>query len=159
MAKWFDSFERIARAAHNFTEAATKPSSAVHPFDERNIHPELPPEVRRLFDNGHYSQATFEALKFLDEDVQRIAADPDFGKSLMMRVFGGAPPKLRLNPGMTVSEQNEQEGYKFIFAGTIVGIRNPRGHATGIVDDPESCLDHLSLCSMLLRRLEEAGLR
>ncbi len=159
MVSRFEIFERIARKAHNFTEAASRPASAVHPFEERNIHPELPSEARRLFDNGHYSQATFEAMKFLDEEVQRIAADTDFGKSLMMRVFGGSPPKLPLNPGMTTSEQNEQEGYKFIYAGAMVGIRNPRGHTTGLLDDPDSCLDHLSLCSMLLRRLEEAGLR
>jgi|SRR5580698_2145181 uncharacterized protein (TIGR02391 family) len=159
MAIRLERFEKIVRQAHNFTEAASKPDSAVHPFDERNVHPDLPPEVRRLFDNGHFSQATFEAMKFLDEEIQRISSDSDYGKSLMMRVFSGSPPKLPLNPGMTTSEQNEQEGFKFIFAGVMVGIRNPRGHATGIVDDPDTCLDHLSLCSMLLRRLEEAGLR
>ncbi|MGE3507182.1 MAG: TIGR02391 family protein [Alphaproteobacteria bacterium] len=154
-----DAFERIAREAHNFTEAASRPASSVHPFDERNVHPDLSPDVRRLFDNGHFAQATFEALKFLDEEVQRISGEADYGKSLMMRVFGGAPPRLRLNPGMTPSEQSEQEGYKFIFAGAMQGIRNPRGHATRVTDDPDTCLDHLSLCSMLLRRLEEAGLR
>lgn len=159
MASSIEAFERIVREAQNFTEAAAKPASAVHPFDERNVHPDLPLEVRRLFDNGHYSQATFEAMKFLDEEVQRIASVSDHGKSLMMSVFGGNPPKLPLNPGMTISEQNEQEGYKFIFAGAMLGIRNPRGHKTGVIDDPDSCLDHLSLCSMLLRRLEEAGLR
>jgi len=79
--------------------------------------------------------------------------------ALMMRAFGGNPPKLPLNPGMTASERSEQDGYKFIFAGTMLGIRNPRGHATGLVDDPDTCLDHLSLTSMLLRKLEDAGLR
>src|SRR6266404_4651481 len=147
-------FERIVRNVHDFTEGDAGVSSAVHPFEERNIHAELPAEVRRLFDDGHYAQATFEALKFLDEEVQRISLDTDYGKSLMMRVFGGTPPRLPLNPGMTASEQSEQEGYKFIFAGAMAGIRNPRGHKTGIVDDPDTCLDHLSLTSMLLRKLE-----
>ncbi len=154
-----DTFERIVRTAHNFTEAESRGDSTVHPFEERNIHPDLPVDVRNLFDNGHYPQATFEALKYLDEEVQRASADTDFGKSLMMRVFGGTSPKLALNPGMTPSEQSEQEGYKFIFAGTMQGIRNPRGHTTQISDDPDTCLDHLSLTSMLLRKLEEAGLR
>lgn len=159
MASLLDVFERIARKAHNYTEAAARPASSVHPFDERNIHPDLPAEVRLLFDDGHYSQASFEAMKFLDEEVQRISGDSDYGRSLMMRVFGGSPPPLRLNPGMTTSEQNEQEGYKFIFAGAMQGIRNPRGHNTGVSDDTDTCLDHLSLCSMLLRKLEESGLR
>lgn len=152
-------FEQIVRRAHRFTEAPSASSTSSHPFATRNVHPDLPADVLRLFDNGHFAQATFEAMKFLDLEVQRISNDSDFGKSLMMRVFGGTPPRLPLNPGMTTTEQSEQEGYKFIFAGAMAGIRNPRGHNTGVVDDPDTCLDHLSLCSMLLRRLEEAGLR
>lgn len=153
------TFERIARRAYTVTEADASYGNNAHPFETRNIHADLPSEVLRLFDNGHFSQATFEALKFLDEEIQRISSDADFGKSLMMRVFGGTPPPLRLNPGMTVSEKSEQEGYKFIFAGAMAGIRNPRGHLTGITDDPDTCLDHLSFTSMLLRKLEDAGLR
>lgn len=152
-------FEQIVRKAHAFTESPGNQGSALHPFDERNVHSDLPTEVRRLFDNGHYSQATFEAFKFVDEEVQRISGDSDFGKSLMMRVFGGSPPKLPLNPGMTTTEQGEQEGFKFLFAGSMAGIRNPRGHKTGIVDDPDTCLDHLCFASLLLRKLEDAGLR
>ena len=152
-------FERIARRAHAFTEASADGTTFDHPFDDRNIHSDLPADVRSLFDNGHYSQATFEALKYLDEEVQRISGDSDFGKSLMMRVFGGTPPRLKLNPGMTQSELSEQEGYKFIFAGTMSAIRNPRGHRSGVMDDPDTCLDHLCVASMLLRKLEESGLR
>lgn len=159
MAFDLQSFERIARRAHAFTEAGSENGSASHPFEERNIHSDLPSEVRRLFDNGHYAQATFEALKYLDEEVQRISGDSDFGKSLMMRMFGGTPPKLSLNPGMTLSEQSEQDGFKFMFAGAMAGIRNLRGHKSGVVDDTDTCLDHLGLTSMLLRKLEEAGLR
>ncbi len=152
-------FESIVRNAHRFTEASTYDDADAHPFSTRNIHPDLPPDVRNLFDNGHYAQATFEAMKYVDEEVQRISSEADFGKSLMMRVFGGNPPKLPLNPGMTPTEQGEQEGYKFIFAGGMQAIRNPRGHKTGIADDLDTCLDHLSFASMLLRRLEDAGLR
>jgi uncharacterized protein (TIGR02391 family) len=159
MALDLRGFEGIVRKAHAFTEASADGTAYSHPFDDRNIHPDLPPDVKRLFNNGHYSQASFEALKYLDEEVQRISGDSDFGKSLMMRVFGGTPPKIPLNPGMTTSEQSEQEGFKFIFAGTMAGIRNPRGHKCKVVDDPDTCLDHLSLTSMLLRKLEEAGLR
>lgn len=159
MARDLDKFERIVRSSYLYTEASEGGVFAGHPFDLRNIHPDLPADVRRLFDNGHYAQATFEALKYLDEEVQRISSDADFGKSLMMRVFGGSPPRLPLNPGMTTSEQSEQEGYKFMFAGAMSGIRNPRGHTSGMVDDLDTCLDHLSFGSMLLRKLEEAGLR
>lgn len=154
-----ETFERIVRSASRFTQASSTPSSTVHPFDSRNIHSDLPSEIRRLFDNGHYPQATFEAFKFVDEEVQRLSADSDFGKSLMMRVFGGTPPKLAFNLGSNPTELSEQEGYKFMFAGAMAGIRNPRGHKTGVADDPDTCLDHLTFASMLLRKLEDAGLR
>lgn len=153
-----EDFERIARAAGNFTEASEKLDDG-HPFEARNIHADLPHEVRRLFDNAHYSQATFEAMKFLDEEVARVAKSSDFGRSLMMSAFSEKKPQIALNTLASLSEQNEQEGFKFLFAGTTVGIRNPRGHSTGPQDDPDTCLDHLGLASMLLRRLDATGLR
>lgn len=159
MASRLESFEQIVRRAHRFTEASAEPESTIHPFDMRNVHADLPVKVRSLFDDGHYAQATLEAMKFLDEEVQRIAKSSDFGCSLMMQVFSGTPPLLALNPGMTRSEKNEQEGFKFLFAGAMKGIRNPRGHSTGIIDDPDVCLDHVGFASMLLRRLDDAGLR
>ena len=159
MASRLSAFEAIVRRAFQFTEPAATADVSGHPFDARNIHGDLPDDVRRMFDNGHFAQATFEAFKFVDEEVQRISGDPDFGYSLMMRVFGGVAPVVALNPGMTTSEKNEQDGYKFIFAGAMLGIRNPRGHKAGQVDDPDACLDHLALASMLLRRLDDAGLR
>jgi uncharacterized protein (TIGR02391 family) len=159
MASRLRRFERIARRAHQFTEAEAAKSNGAHPFDARNVHADFPAHVRRLFDNGHFAQATFEAFKFVDEEVQRIAGSEDYGTSLMMRVLGGNAPAVRLNPGMTLSENNEQEGFKFLFAGAMQGIRNPRGHSSRVSDDPDTCLDHLSLASMLLRRLDDAGLR
>jgi uncharacterized protein (TIGR02391 family) len=153
-----DSFERIVREAHNHTEASAEIEDG-HPFAVRNIHADLPSDVRRLFDNGHYSQATFEALKFVDEEIQRIANSTDFGQSLMMTAFNETKPLLALNGLVTVSEINEQTGFKFLFAGTMTGIRNPRGHKSGFIDDPDTCLDHLALASLLLRRLDSANLR
>lgn len=159
MASNLHRFEEIVRRAYRFTESSARAGANGHPFEARNIHSDLPAQVRKLFDDGHYAQATLEAFKFVDEEVQRISANSDFGTSLMMKVFGGAKPALALNPGMTTSEKNEQEGFKFLFAGAMQGVRNPRSHSTAIADDPDACLDHLSLASMLLRRLDEAGLR
>jgi uncharacterized protein (TIGR02391 family) len=159
MATWLSAFEVIVRQAHRFTEAPLEAGDTVHPFESRNIHPDFPAQVRALFDNGHYPQATFEALKYLDEQVQRVSSSGEYGFKMMMAVFGGTPPQLALNPGMTASEKDEQVGYKFLFAGCTMGIRNPRGHSTAIEDGLDVCLDHLSFASMLLRKLDDAGLR
>lgn len=159
MPNKFLDFEEIVRRAHRFTEAETDSSGSSHPFDLRNVHTDLPDDVRLLFDNGHFPQATFEAFKFVDEEMQRISGSQQFGTNLMLNVLEGNPPVVMLNPGMTKSEISEQSGFRYLFAGAMLGIRNPRGHVSGISDDPDTCLDHLCLASLLLRRLDEAGLR
>jgi uncharacterized protein (TIGR02391 family) len=155
-------FEAITRALAKLPqrEPATQPAvenASMHPFDARNIHPGLPVKVRELFDDGHYAEATFEAFKYLDKTVERHAGINETGKDLMMKAFKEDAPKIKLTPLISSSEKNEQEGFKFIFAGGVVAIRNPRGHEYSVADSLDICLDHLSFVSMLLRRLEQAG--
>jgi uncharacterized protein (TIGR02391 family) len=150
-------FERIARQAYRFTQVETRDLAIQHPFEQRDVHDSLPEIVRTLFDNGHYSQATFEAFKYLDKVIQKIAASTESGFKLMMQAFAGTPPSVVLNANTTTSEQDEQKGFKFVFAGAMLAIRNPRGHEHSMNDSPDQCLDHLSLASLLLRRLEQAG--
>lgn len=154
MGEVFPRFERLVRTAHKFSEARSLPTGGLHPFDERNVHPRLPPVVQQLFDDGHYSQATFEAYKFVEAEVQRLANFNETGFKLMMQAFNESSPRIQLTPMATQSEVDEQHGYRFIFAGSVMAIRNPRGHTHSVVDSPDQCLDHLGLASMLLRRLD-----
>jgi len=131
--------------------------AVVHPFDSRNIHPSLPAKVRKLFDDGHFAEATYHAFKFLDKKVEKHAGLKDSGFSLMMGAFNSKKPKIQLTPLMTQSEIDEQEGYRFVFAGGVQAIRNPRAHEFTVLDDPDTCLDHLAFVSLLLRRLEQSG--
>lgn len=156
MSRLLSSLERVARNAHRFHETPQLPDGD-HQFAIRDIHPSLPAEVRRLFDNGHYPQATFEAFKFLDNVVKYHARVDKTGKALMMEAFREAAPAVQLTPLTSETERVEQEGYKFMFAGSMMAIRNPRGHEHSVSDDVTTCLDHLSLVSQLLRRLERAG--
>ncbi len=156
MVDLFQTFERIARRAGRFTEARTDPKGGLHPFDERNIHSGLPAVVKKLFDNGHYAQATFEAYKFLDKEIQRHSKLNKSGFQLMMDALSEASPKVQLTQLSTTTEKDEQKGYQLLFAGTVLAIRNPRGH-DNIADTPDQCLEHLGMASLLLRRLEDAG--
>lgn len=159
MKKVLDRFEEITRKAAQFTEPAAEPETFFHPFDNRNIHPALQPVVRRLFDDGHFAQATFEGFKFLDKEVQRHSRTGDSGFKLMMNSFSESNPSIQLTPLTTTSEKDEQKGFQFLFAGSVLAIRNPRGHEFGLRDSPDQCLDHLALASLLLRRLEDAGFK
>src|SRR4030067_2943236 len=157
MDKALQLFESIARKADQFTEIDYRDLLVQHPFEKRNIHQELPSVICDLFDNGHYSQATFEAFKYLDKLVQRLASSTESGFKCMMQVFSEASPLIKLTPNRCTSEQDEQKGYQFLFAGSMLAIRNPRGHEFSVKDSPDNCLDHLALASLLLRRLEQAG--
>ena len=130
-------FESLVRSAGNWTYVEPTSTSPIHPFDVRNIHTSLPTDVKELFDNGHYSQATFEAFKFLDTEVARLAASNETGFKLMMAAFSDVHPIMSLTPCVTTSEKDEQRGYQFLFAGAIVAIRNPRGHKHSVHDSPE----------------------
>ena len=150
-------FETIARRAHRFTDERAESAVDLHPFDSRDIHPGVPSAVRKLFDDGHYVQATFEAFKFVEKEIQRHSGISETGFKLMTKALSESSPELQLNPLSNQSEHNEQKGFKLMFAGSVLAIRNPRGHEVSISESPDQCLDHLSLASMLLRRLERAG--
>ncbi len=151
------TFEKIVRSAGGLApEVGEEPKTQTqtHPFDERNIHPSISTVSLKLFDDGHYSQATFEAFKLLDVEVQKLSTISDSGFSLMMAALSETNPKIKLTPLIKPSEIDEQKGYRFIFAGAMSAIRNPRGHDINI-DPIDRCLDHLSFASVLLRRLDE----
>lgn len=146
-------FEKIVREAKKYT--TQREDSELHPFEERNVSEELYPIVKELFDNAHYTQATFEAFKYLDNLVQKLSNETESGYKLMMKVFSEVKPILKLNNLTSPSEIDEQMGYKLIFAGGMSGIRNPRGHDSSIKDDVDICLDHLNFVSLLLRKIRE----
>ncbi|HET7277016.1 MAG TPA: TIGR02391 family protein [Dermatophilaceae bacterium] len=163
-----DRFEAIARSvgaeqakalAAALTTELPEPEEP-HPFETRNIHPDLPNKVRKLFDDGHWEQSVFEAFKYIETEVKRISAlRGNTGYVLMMDVFNESNPKVQLNALVTESEIDEQRGYRYIFAGASAGIRNPRGHEVDIGDTPDEALDYLALASLLLRKLDAAGVR
>ncbi len=157
MDSHFRRFEAIARGALAFTDASTEKPGELHPFELRDVHPRLPQIVRDLFDDGHFAQATFEAFKYIDKEIQRLSGDSESGFKLMMKVLPENSPNIRLTKCVTTTEKDEQKGFQFLFAGSILAIRNPRGHEYGMRDTPDICLDHLSLASLLIRRLEQAG--
>jgi hypothetical protein len=139
-----DVFEAVVRAAHLYTEAeaSTEAQTDLHPFEVRDVHPHLPPKCRSLFDDGYYAESTFAAFKFIEKEIKRIS-----------KVRG------QVGFGLMMNAIDEQRGFRHMFAGAQAGIRNPRGHEDDIVDTPDQCLDHLALASLLLRRLDDAGVR
>lgn len=156
MVDFLSQFEKITRNSFQFSES-TEEVGTLHPFDERNVHVEIADVCRQLFDNAHYSQATFEAYKLLDKKIQMHSGLAEAGMKLMMQAFNEKHPLVKLTPLANTSEVDEQNGYKFLFSGGVMAIRNPRGHEVRVDESPSECLDHLGLASLLLRRIEKSG--
>ena len=62
-----EKFEAVARALARLPqrEPATRPAAALpslHPFDNRNIHPGLPPRVKTLFRRRTFPGSHFSCL-------------------------------------------------------------------------------------------------
>jgi uncharacterized protein (TIGR02391 family) len=149
---FMDLAYRLCGQTYGISVTSTK---AEHPFDERNIHPKISNATKTLFDNGHYIHATFEACKVIEKLVKKKSKINKIGFPLMMEAFNEKEAKIKLNQMTTQPKEDEQSGFKHIFAGLMSGVRNPRAHDSW----PESideCLDNLSLASLLLRKIDNA---
>ncbi len=155
MASSLSRFMKIAKKSSELSLYAKEEVSTIilHPFDDRNIHPEISRVSKKLFDDGYYSHATFEAFKFIDRKVSKISRIRKSGVALMMQAFNEKSPVIKLTPLEDVSEEDEQKGYSFLFAGAVLAIRNPRGHEVDYHETLDQCLDHLTLGSLLFRKL------
>lgn len=58
----------------------------------------------------------------------------------MKKTFSPNNPLIKLNAGISASEQNEQLGYMEIFSGAMTGIRNPRAHDSDWEDSEERAM-------------------
>lgn len=111
---------------------------------------------RDLFVSGFYSEAAGEAYKFVDNFVKAKTSSAKSGSALMEWAFSPNNPTMKLNSLTTDSELNAQAGYQRIFAGSMLGIRNPTAHENGWISDAEEALETIVLAQHLLRKAKLA---
>ena len=138
---------RIASASE-----ASRPSNI---FEELVTDSELRQTSGSLFQDRHYARAVEEAFKYLNNAVKRKSGiTQQDGAGLMRTAFSANSPILSLNAFQSQSDRDEQQGYMDIFAGSMTGIRNPRAHEPGLVDEREVALELLVLANHLMRKLD-----
>jgi uncharacterized protein (TIGR02391 family) len=126
-------------------------------FEKLVLHPEIKKVSERLFADGHYPQAIFEAFKFVNNLVKEKSGKKELdGQSLMSHAFSEKNPVLRLNPLASTSDRDEQQGFMWIFMGSMTGIRNPKAHEIVEQKDPVHALQYLALADLLARRVDES---
>lgn len=121
------------------------------------FHPRIKAASQSLFETTHYAEAIFEAFKTIEIIVKEKSTKSGIqGRRLMTDVFDERNPLLKLNDLRTDSDKDEQEGFKFLFMGAMIGIRNPKAHASIRQNDPIRALQYLSFADLLAHRTEEA---
>lgn len=129
---------------------------SINLYDEVITNNSLRKKTEKLFKDGHHARAVEEAYKLLDNIVKKRASPQQMdltGASLMQVVFSSKKPLLKLNEGISTSEQNEQLGYMQIFAGCMTGIRNPRAHDSDWEDTEQRALQLLVFANHLIERV------
>src|SRR3989338_11257735 len=127
-------------------------------FKLLNIRPEIEAVSKKLFYDKHFTQAIFEAFKKVNNLVKEKSGRKDLdGKTLMLTTFSVNAPILKMNNLISQTDKDEQEGFMHLFAGAIMGIRNPKGHDNIIQKNKDRTLKYLMFASLLCERLEECS--
>jgi uncharacterized protein (TIGR02391 family) len=130
-------------------------SSAI--FAKTMTEPEILEASRDLFASGHYSLAVQEAYKAVEKFVQSKAKESGLsGTKLMHNVFSAEAPRLFWTERTRTSEEDEQKGYMMLYAGAMLGIRNPVTHEFNWVEDEDIALELLLFAQHLLRKARSA---
>jgi len=116
------------------------------------LHPKIIERCQSLFDNEHYDDAIFTAMKTVEEELRsrRSLRATDIGSDLITKVFKSEPPLL------VYSQVNaEQDSAYFLFRGAMGTFKNPLSHRFLDTTDPNKTFECLALASLLLRMLDE----
>ena len=127
-------------------------------FLNRGFHEEVHKHSRRLFLQGNYFHAVFEAAKAYNRAVKDKSRSEKDGFQLMMDVFNSSSGVLKVTKCETETDRNVQDGIKFLSAGLMQAIRNPTAHEPAVMwpITKQDCLDILSFISFLFRQLDKA---
>lgn len=123
------------------------------------IHNSIVGVAKRKFEDGHYADAAESAFKEINKRVKEIVktkvGEELDGVALMFRAFPSRNPVIILDDLSSETGRNIQDGYTHIFAGAMMGIRNPKAHAN-ITIGRERAIHFIFLASLLMYKLDDA---
>lgn len=94
-------------------------------FEQNNIWNYLPENVVALFKHEHYSEAVFEAFKYIEDQVRKKSSLEDkYGTDLMRKAFHCEDGILTNKKLPNAERQSQME----LFSGAIGFIKNPKSH-------------------------------
>lgn len=124
------------------------------------MHPEIIAVAFRPFGAGLYASAVEAAFKAVEVMVRRSFVEKGgdgrlHGVKLMEEAFSSInrQPILEFASSSEYSDAGIQEGYKMMFKGSMMAIRNPKAHANEIITK-EDALRKLAFASMLMYKYD-----
>ncbi len=123
-----------------------------------DIHPKIVAVAKVRYESNHFADAVEAALKEINstmKDIVKRKTGNEFdGASLMRTALSPKAPIICLDDLSTDTGRNIQEGYMEIFAGAMIGIRNPKAHEN--LNITENRAKHfLYLASLLMHKIDE----
>lgn len=135
------------------------------PIQDENwalIHPLIVNVSQKLFTDEHYSNAACDAFIEINDRVKRIYKEhrpevvdlPD-GQALMNKVFADKDPILKVCDLGDETGRNIQLGMRFMLAGAMAALRNPKAHANVLIEK-EDAMRRIMFASLLMYKIDDA---
>ena len=123
-----------------------------------NIHPQIVAVSKARFNNEHYADAVEAAFKEINTRVKKIYKDRTSvekdGAKLMQAAFSVQNPIIKLGDISTETGTNIQQGYMEMFAGAMIGIRNPQAH-NNLLITKDNAIRELHFASTLMYKIDD----
>lgn len=127
------------------------------------IHPRIIKSSKELFENGHYANAAEDAfieindrVKKLHKKLQPNSTENLDGVDLMNKMFSEKAPIMEICERETATGKNIHNGTRFMLAGAISALRNPKAHSNDEELSPEEAMRRLMFASMLMYKIDGA---
>lgn len=127
----------------------------------RGAHSEVLRHCRAELLRKDYYEAAFESIKGLGDRLRRLSGLDLDGRKLVQNTLNKNNPRVRVNPGLTASDRNEQEGTMLLAEGLFAAFRNPAAHEPRLLwhMSEQDALDVMGLVSLIHRRIDNAEAR
>ena len=124
---------------------------------ELKLHPKIVKASEKLFKDGHYSSAIFEATKILEKEIKlKSKIKDEIGVKLVNMAFNEKQPVIEIIKGQEQEQIDEREGFRFLYMGVFQGIKNPKSHSIQNLIESDKAIEYLAFISLLMKRLDEA---
>ena len=139
------------------------PVDAQTPSTGADFFSDLDTDIRRvsekLFKDGHYADSILAAFKELNDQVKqeylKHRGEELDGADLMRKAFSPNNPVFAFANQSSESGKKTQQGFMELFAGSMIGIRNPHAHEN-LSLDPDGAKHLLYLASLLMKKFQTA---